>query len=636
MNTRKSTAAVSPHSSRRRRHSSAKPPHFMLSVLLHLDPAVRLSLHGAVNASFDLSRDAVFAPHANILDASLATKAPPESLNLFRGNDPTTGDWVRVTLRHCSLESGSHCQLDASLFHDDELHSLTSSVTIGGPHSLVEMSTDTSQAGEKLAVAHTLALVRAGRRRRRARRSLQFLDSPAPPYERLDGCPVSGVFEASIGLVLDYGFTSVHGGREGALLAAAEAVSRANAVYEPQLGLRLAVSTVVINEQAGLADYAVTGPNAAPADGSGSRSCPEYGTRHVQGHGVDVYVSGIDVALGMLAQWSQAHRAAGGEDLWHLMTDCFPAPGTVGLASRGALCRTSGYTTIFSDSDHDPDPTGQMTLTEKLTACDNLGYEGVVTSTSQCAAVHTWSNRPCDASDDFLCSANGAVSSNSDTLWHTFAHEVGHNLGGAHTFSDGGLMGYTDERAFYDAGDICPKIATLSTATPPCLAPASPTCGDGLTDAGEQCDDGNVLGGDGCGATCEVECGYTCVEELNESGSAPSICTLACGNGVVDVEMGEECDIDAACCVGCRLTSDAECCGGECCDSAGRLQPAQTLCGTEQEGQCVNGQCEVGHCSAFEGFVPSVSGACRSECSVVCFNAASSQCITCALLHSAT
>ena len=108
------------------------------------------------------------------------------------------------------------------------------------------------------------------------------------------------------------------------------------------------------------------------------------------------------------------------------------------------------------------------------------------------------------------------------------------------------------------------------------------------------------------------------------------------GNGVVDVEMGEECDIDAACCVGCRLTSYAECCGGERCDSAGRLQPAQTLCGTEQEGQCVNGQCEVGHCSAFEGFVPSVSGACRSECSVVCFNAASSQCLTCALLHSAT
>jgi cysteine-rich repeat protein len=29
-----------------------------------------------------------------------------------------------------------------------------------------------------------------------------------------------------------------------------------------------------------------------------------------------------------------------------------------------------------------------------------------------------------------------------------------------------------------------------------------PKCGDGYVDGGEVCDDGNIVGGDGCGATC--------------------------------------------------------------------------------------------------------------------------------------
>src|SRR5215210_35264 len=30
-------------------------------------------------------------------------------------------------------------------------------------------------------------------------------------------------------------------------------------------------------------------------------------------------------------------------------------------------------------------------------------------------------------------------------------------------------------------------------------------CGDGVLDVGEQCDDGNLVNGDGCSKTCEVE-----------------------------------------------------------------------------------------------------------------------------------
>jgi cysteine-rich repeat protein len=43
-------------------------------------------------------------------------------------------------------------------------------------------------------------------------------------------------------------------------------------------------------------------------------------------------------------------------------------------------------------------------------------------------------------------------------------------------------------------------------------------CGDGVVDPGETCDDGARAGGDGCGASCRVEDGFTCL------GEAPSTC----------------------------------------------------------------------------------------------------------------
>jgi len=64
---------------------------------------------------------------------------------------------------------------------------------------------------------------------------------------------------------------------------------------------------------------------------------------------------------------------------------------------------------------------------------------------------------------------------------------------------------------------------------------STPVCGDGTTSGLEDCDDGNTTAGDGCSDTCEVEPGYVC-------GGAPSMCEVACGNGVVDRFLGEQCD----------------------------------------------------------------------------------------------
>lgn len=94
-------------------------------------------------------------------------------------------------------------------------------------------------------------------------------------------------------------------------------------------------------------------------------------------------------------------------------------------------------------------------------------------------------------------------------------------------------------------------------------------CGDGFVQAalGEQCDDGNTLSGDGCNVVCLIErCGNGFIEgrEQCDTGEArsnirPDACRLDCrwphcGDGVVDTteacDDGNELDSDA--CIRCR------------------------------------------------------------------------------------
>jgi fibro-slime domain-containing protein len=66
-------------------------------------------------------------------------------------------------------------------------------------------------------------------------------------------------------------------------------------------------------------------------------------------------------------------------------------------------------------------------------------------------------------------------------------------------------------------------------------ASAQAICGDGVIEAGEECDDGNAASGDGCSSTCQIETGYTC-PVVNQ----PCVPVNLCGNGVLD--GAEQCD----------------------------------------------------------------------------------------------
>ncbi len=83
-----------------------------------------------------------------------------------------------------------------------------------------------------------------------------------------------------------------------------------------------------------------------------------------------------------------------------------------------------------------------------------------------------------------------------------------------------------------EGGETCDERGETATCDGDCTAV---TCGDGYLNliAGEQCDDGNTSAGDGCGSACDIE---------------------GCGNGIV--EPGEDCD-DAG---------ESSTCDGDCTD----------------------------------------------------------------------
>lgn len=260
----------------------------------------------------------------------------------------------------------------------------------------------------------------------------------------------------------------------------------------------------------------------------------------------------ISSVLDDFTAWRRDERS-GHMALWHLFTNCFPPPGIVGLSWMDALCR------------------------------NDIGT---------------------------------GVSSFSASLWLTFAHELGHNFGGAHTFQKGegqtgGLMDYADGSwplgsasygfaSIYSREALCEglthawQIAQAAAAspnpaqqfTPYCIdtsAPFKPVCGNGVVEGDEQCDDTS-----GCCnlESCLLKAGKQCT-----TGSA---------------------DADSQCCQNCLF------------------EPATTECNTGRssefvsnaKGYCSNGLCAPSSCgSLYWGSLKycglKADNACRQTCSIV-------------------
>lgn len=124
------------------------------------------------------------------------------------------------------------------------------------------------------------------------------------------------------------------------------------------------------------------------------------------------------------------------------------------------------------------------------------------------------------------------------------------------------------------------------------------TCGDGVVDSSEVCDDGNMVGGDGCSTSCLVEAGYTCVTATS------SFCSTTCGDGIVagaeacddgNTDSGDGCD--ATCASESAGTTETNCDNGVDDDADGRTDCDDTDCaasaacgGAATEQACDDGQ----------------------------------------------
>ncbi|MCA9577157.1 MAG: DUF4215 domain-containing protein [Myxococcales bacterium] len=104
-----------------------------------------------------------------------------------------------------------------------------------------------------------------------------------------------------------------------------------------------------------------------------------------------------------------------------------------------------------------------------------------------------------------------------------------------------GGMGETCDDQNTTAGDGCNACQVESGAGWQCYTrdvngvsvfDGCANCGNNIIETREQCDDGDAMPGDGCGATCQTEGGWTCA-------GTPSVCQT-CGNGVR--EGTETCD----------------------------------------------------------------------------------------------
>ncbi len=164
----------------------------------------------------------------------------------------------------------------------------------------------------------------------------------------------------------------------------------------------------------------------------------------------------------------------------------------------------------------------------------------------------------------------------------------------------------------------------------------SAVCGDGIIISPEGCDDSDTDSGDGCSAACRVEAGFACTATAqcaaglvcDTLGSDACEAANTCGNGLL--EGAEICDdgdaapgggCDAACRreAGVACTLDAQCGSGLVCDTLGSdtCEPANTCGnGTQDAGEA----CDDGALATGDG----CDGSCLREAGFAC--AASSQC----------
>ena len=170
------------------------------------------------------------------------------------------------------------------------------------------------------------------------------------------------------------------------------------------------------------------------------------------------------------------------------------------------------------------------------------------------------------------------------------------------------------------SGIICPDPLQCAAVQKICI---SNSCGNGIVDPGEICDDGNIINGDGCAADCKsaevcgdgvtnTDAGEVCDDGNTVSGdgcSANCRSNETCGNGIIDTAKGEVCD-DGNTFSG-KCSGDDHGCDSTADCTSGTCLPDGCSADCKSNESCGNGIKDLGEVCD-DGHAP--GGSCEDDC----------------------
>jgi cysteine-rich repeat protein len=260
--------------------------------------------------------------------------------------------------------------------------------------------------------------------------------------------------------------------------------------------------------------------NGAPPDGEGGEmdldaatDITQTGTLFGHGNGIDTCGGSLFAVAGRRLSLGSTIRVDGGS-----CGGGFLVLSAGELASIGAVVDASGS----GGGGALELSAGRISLVGKVnlsaTTADGLGGQSILTACQ------------IDTASGSLLQANGGAGRNrlrvggALTVGGTIsATPVGQNL-----------FEYRDPAmppVVLGSGVVSPAATLLVDPTLPVCAIGSAVCGNGATETGETCDDGNVAACDGCSPTCRTEgCGNHVIE-----------CTEECDDGAANGTPGDGC-----------------------------------------------------------------------------------------------
>ena len=224
---------------------------------------------------------------------------------------------------------------------------------------------------------------------------------------------------------------------------------------------------------------------------------------------------------------------------------------------------------FFAESNFDDD--------ENINAVDLGCGNGIVEGDEQCD----------DAGESVACNENCTIAACGDGTMNATAGEIcddGDLIDGNGCDSNCTLTGCGN--GVITAPETCDDSGESASCDANCTAAA---CGDGTinTTAGEVCDDGDLVDGNGCDSNCTpTGCGNgvitapeTC-DDSGESATCDADCTVAtCGDSTTNATAGEDCD-------------DGNVSAGDCCSASCMAEAAFSTCPDDGDACTTVSECD--------------------------------------------